>query len=96
MTVGGWELVDMKACDLPEKVASGFAEIMSTWEGADLTPVLYCGTQTVNGVNHMIICRENLVVQGTCEKLVKVIVHEDAADESKSNFSILTIDTICG
>ena len=58
---GAWELAEMQAAPLPEKVASAFSEITSALVGADYIPVLYCGEQVVHGTNHMIICEQKRV-----------------------------------
>ncbi len=76
MLTGGWTLAPMQACDLPQNVATGFTQVFGNLEGADYTPVLYCGTQVVNGTNHMIICRQNLVTLEKEEHLVKVVLNE--------------------
>lgn len=75
MLSGGWKLAPMEACDLPQNVATGFTQVFENGEGAHYTPVLYCGTQAVNGTNHMIICHQTLVTLDRDEHLVKVIIN---------------------
>lgn len=87
---GGWELVDnMPVAGLPEKVATAWAEVMNIC-GADYEPVLYVGAQIVNGTNHMILCRQNLVVEGGGSHLVKVVLNCSPSEK----WSVLSIETI--
>lgn len=72
---GGYELAPMTPCDLPEEVATGYAEVMNSLVGADRTPVLYVGKQVVAGINHMIICKQTIVAPDAPEHLVKVVIN---------------------
>lgn len=92
--VGAWNFDGLKACNLPEKVASGFSQVFEKLIGADYTPVLYCGTQVVHGVNHMIICKSKVVHPDAVTRLVKVILNEIPEDEIKSKWSIVSIEEI--
>lgn len=92
--VGAWNYDVLKACELPQKVASGFSEIFSNIVGADYTPVLYCGTQVVNGFNHMLICKSRICHPDAEDKLTKVILNELPEDEIKSQWSIVSIEEI--
>ncbi len=91
MLSGGWKLAPMDPCDLPQNVATGFTQLLGELEGANYTPVLYCGTQVVNGVNHMIICRQTLVTPTTDEHLVKVIINESP---NAGKWTLVLIDQI--
>ena len=75
--VGGWELVEMQSCPLPEKVATGFGEVTQSMLGARYVPVLYVGTQVVHGINHMLICKQTLAAQGAPEHLVKMVLNQN-------------------
>ncbi len=90
MLPGGWNLAPMSPCNLPENVATGFAQLFGNMEGAAYTPVLYCGTQVVNGINHMIICRQTLVTPTKDEHLVKVIINESP----NAGWTLVLIDQI--
>lgn len=92
--VGAFNFDVLKPCGLPEKVASGFTEVFSHLAGADYIPVLYCGTQTVHGVNHMIICKMKVCHPEAEEHLAKVILNEQPEDEIKSKWSIVSIERI--
>lgn len=92
--VGAWDFSTLKACNLPEKVATGFSEVFSHLYGADYTPVLYCGSQLVHGTNHMIICKMKICYPGATEKLAKVVINELPKTELESQWSIVTIEDI--
>lgn len=92
---GGWELANMQACGLPEKVASGFSEVTLAMVGARYIPVLYVGSQVVHGMNHMIICKQTLAVQGATEHLVKMVLNQNCDDGSLvGKWSVVTIEKI--
>ena len=92
---GGWKLAKMKACGLPEKVASGFTEVTHAMAGAKYVPVLYVGTQVVHGMNHMIICTQTLAVQGATEHLIKMVLNQNVDDGSiVGKWSVVSIEQI--
>ncbi len=97
MKVGGWELAPMKACDLPEVVATGFNAVVKGLVGAKYIPVLYCGSQVVNGTNHMIICEQTLATAEAEKHIVKLVLNA-SADPSKAaageGFTLVSIETI--
>ena len=76
-TLGGWNIDEMKSVNLPQKVASAFTEITSGLVGAEYMPVLYVGSQLVNGTNYCIIALQTLVTQETQKRLVKMVIHVD-------------------
>lgn len=92
--VGAWNFDVLKPCNLPEKVASGFSQVFGKLKGVDYIPVLYCGTQVVHGVNHMIICKSRIVYPDAVTRLVKVILNEIPEDEINSSWSIVSIEEI--
>ena len=94
MMAGAFNFDVLKPCSLPEKVATGYSEVFSHLLGADYTPVLYCGTQVVHGINHMIICKMRVCHPDATEKLAKVILNELPEDEIKGKWSIVSIEEI--
>lgn len=86
---GAWNFDVLKACELPQEVASGFTEVFSKFEGADYMPVLYCGTQVVHGLNHMIICKTRICHPDAVDRLTKVILNE-----VDGKWSIVSIEEI--
>ena len=75
-TLGGWNIDELKPCNLPQKAQSAFTEIMSRVVGADYTPVLYVGKQLVNGVNYCILAVQTLVTANSPKRLVRMVIHE--------------------
>lgn len=61
---GGWTITEdagkYPVCNLPETVASAFSQVTKDLRGARYEPLMYAATQVVNGINHMILCRETL------------------------------------
>ena len=88
--VGNWNILKMEPCNLPQKLATGFSEIMKDMVGANYEPVLYCATQIVSGTNHMLICKQTLVINPPRENVVKMIINESLGGE----FAILSIESI--
>lgn len=87
--IGGWNFDVLKACDLPEKVATGFTEVFSKLVGADYVPVLYCGTQVVHGMNHMLICKSKICHPDAVDRITKVVLNE-----VEDKWSIVSIEEI--
>lgn len=82
--------VDPVVGKLPQKVATGFSSAMSQIVGAQYEPLVYCGSQVVNGTNHMIICKQTIVTRNRDVHVVTVVLHETLDGE----FSILSIERI--
>lgn len=92
---GGWKLVEMRSCPLPEKVASGFTEVTQGMVGARYIPVLYVATQVVHGVNHMLICKQTVAAQGAPEHVVKMVLNQNLDDGSLvGKWSLLSVEQI--
>ena len=72
---GAWELAEMQAAPLPEKVASAFSEVTSSLIGAKYVPVLYCGQQIVHGSNHMIICEQTISAKDAPKHIVTMVIN---------------------
>ncbi len=92
---GGWN-VEVAVEKLPQKVATGFAQVFGEFAGAGYVPLVYCGSQVVNGTNYMIICEQTLVTNPPAKHVVKVVLHETLPGEDAimGEFSILSIETI--
>lgn len=91
IAAGSYELAAMTPCDLPEDVASGYAEVMGTLVGADRIPVLYVGKQVVAGINHMILCKQTIVAPDAPEHLVKVVIN---CAPTTGKWSLVSIEQI--
>ena len=80
--LGGWNIDEMKSCNLPQKAASAFTSITGGLVGADYQPVLYVGSQVVNGTNYCIIALQRLVTRNPETRLVKMISNVSSSGES--------------
>lgn len=82
---GGWsiteEALNCKACDLPQDVATAFSQVTANLQGAGYEPLLYAATQVVNGINHLILCRETLSDAERTVKLSTMILNIPAVGE---------------
>ena len=76
-TLGGWNLDDVKGCNLPQKAQSAFITATSDQTGADFEPIAYLGSQTVNGTNYRVLCKMRFVVPNSEVRIVKMIIHEE-------------------
>lgn len=95
LTVGGWVIEDLKACNLPQKIATGFVQVMEGFVGASYIPVSYCASQLVNGTNHLLICKQTLSTSPSIEHIVAMTLHQSLpTDGLVGTFSILSIVTI--
>ena len=90
MITGGWNYLEMDACKLPEEVASGWTQVFNGHLGVEFIPALYCGSQVVNGTNHMIIAKAKTVTNPPREYMAKVILYVDL----EGKFSLVSIDEI--
>ncbi len=76
MILGGWNLEEVKGCNLLQKVATDFTAVTSELVGADYEPIAYLGSQQVNGTNYRILCIQRTVVPNAEKKIVKMIINE--------------------
>lgn len=77
MIFGGWNLDDVKGCNLPQKVQSAFTAVTSELVGADYEPIAYLGSQQVNGMNYRVLCLQKLIVPNAEKRIAKMIIHEE-------------------
>ena len=56
--LGGYEIVNKPANELPQDLASAVGNINGGILGATYQPIWYVGHQLVNGTNHLLICKE--------------------------------------
>ena len=90
--LGGWDISELKPCNLPQKAASAFAGAMADLVGADYEPVLYVGSQAVNGTNYCILALQTLVTAVPKKRLVKLIIHESLhAEYTLHSVSVITL-----
>lgn len=77
MILGGWNLDEVKGCNLPQKVQTAFTAVTGELVGADYEPIAYLGSQQVNGMNYRILALQTLVVPTPEKRIVKMIIHEE-------------------
>lgn len=75
MILGGWNYDDVKATNLPQKVASAFTAVTGELVGADYMPVAYAGSQVVNGINYQIIALQMIASPNVVKRFVKMIIN---------------------
>ena len=85
--LGGWDISALKPCNLPQKAASAFANVLGGLTGAEYVPVLYVGSQLVHGTNHCIIALQTIIAATPEKRLVKLIINE-APDNTGSLVSV--------
>ena len=77
MTLGSWNLDEVKGTALPQKVQTDFTAVTSELVGADYEPIAYLGSQQVNGTNYRILALMRTITPKTEKKFVKMIIHEE-------------------
>lgn len=73
--LGSWDISEIKGCNLPQKAQSAFTAVTGELVGADYQPVLYVGSQLVNGTNYCILAIQTIITAQPEKRLVKVIVN---------------------
>lgn len=82
---GGWTItkdaLNCPVCSLPQDVATAFSQVTEHWVGAKYEPLLYAATQVVNGINHMIVCRETMSDADRTVKISTMVLNIPATGE---------------
>ena len=73
--VGGWNIDEMKSVNLPQKAQSAFTAVTGGLVGAEYLPVLYVGSQIVNGTNYCILAVQTIITGNPEKRLVKMIIN---------------------
>lgn len=95
--LGGWNIADVSPCNLPQRVASAFTGALDGYVGASYEPLLYVGSQVVNGMNYAVIAKETTPsAGGSYEHIALVVVNEKAGiiAEDEKKYSVVDIKTI--
>ncbi len=90
MNVGGWELEEFRGIKMPQKAQSAFSAVTSGLTGASYLPLIFCGTQVVNGTNYAFIALQTLILAEPRKRIVKLIVNESL----DGKYSIVNINSI--
>ena len=81
---GGWTIYEDpsgEAAELPQEVATAFYAAMEGLTGADYEPVLYMGSQVVNGSNYAVLCKQTLVTADPVTNLAMVYIYAPATGD---------------
>lgn len=78
LMLGSWK-VNIQVGKYPQKVASAISNI--TILGAEYTPIVYLGSQEVNGVNHAVLA-EQLVTTGKDSKNAVVMIFNEKPNDT--------------
>lgn len=77
--------------NLPEEVKTAFIGAFKNLLGAQIVPVMYLGSQVVNGINYLLLATSTPVVSNAQSSLVRVIINASPGGEK---YSIVSIDPI--
>ena len=95
--LGGWNINDISPCNLPQRVASAFTGALEGFLGASYEPLLYVGSQVVNGMNYAVIAKETTpTAGGSYEHIALIVVNEKAGiiADGEKKYSVVDITTI--
>ncbi len=88
--LSGWDISELKGCNLPQKAQSAFTAVMGGLVGADYQPVLYVGSQRVNGTNYCILALQTILTANPEKRLVKVVINVDL----KGNATLVSVSGV--
>jgi hypothetical protein len=71
---GGW--TPAPSYELPEGLKKFFSEVMGKMVGVGYEPLLYCGHQLVNGINHMVLCKTTTATNPPVIGVDVIIINE--------------------
>ena len=80
--LGSWN-VDIQVGALPQKLATAFGNLELV--GAEYSPIVYIGSQVVNGTNHAVLAEQLLTVGKDVKNIVLMIFNEKGNDVTLSN-----------
>lgn len=74
--LGGWNIDNLRGTPLPQKAQTAFTTFTQNLVGAEYTPLLFVGTQAVNGTNYCFIALQTIICSQPLKRLVKIILNE--------------------
>lgn len=79
-TFGGYEIINkpLSATSMPQELATAFPLVNAKLLGATYDPIWYVGRQLVNGINHMLICKEVRVTATQKPAIVAMVINVPA------------------
>ena len=75
--LGSWNIDEMRSCNLPQKVQSAFTSVTGSIVGAEYMPVLYVGSQVVNGMNYCVLAVQTIITANPEKRFVKMVINVD-------------------
>lgn len=89
---GGWNVAeDYTTTELPEEVQNAFDKAIAEFDGNDLVPMAYLGSQVVAGTNYALLCHSTLVTADPVSSIQVVTIYEDL-DGNCSITNVYTLD----
>lgn len=92
---GGIELTEFKgSVSLPQALATAYVEVVESLIGASYKPVLFLGTQLVNGTNYYLLAEQTIINAEGTRKLVEVVINIPAGSVGGKGASLVKIAPI--
>lgn len=92
---GGIELTEFKgSVSLPQVLASAYVECVESLIGASYKPVLFIGTQLVNGTNYYLLAEQTIMNAQNTRQLVEVVINVPAGSVDGKGASLVKIAPI--
>ena len=81
---------------MPQKVASGFSNVLNNMFGATYEFISYLGSKTIDkvGINHALLCKQTLTTKKDVTSLVLVILNEKENDVRGEFLTLVEIKTL--
>ena len=89
--LGGWDLVNVPADKLPQRLATAIVAVNMNLFGASYLPIRLVGTQVVNGMNYMVLCKQTLVTEHKTTNIVLAIINVPAGDITGKNATLVDV-----
>lgn len=95
---GQWKINDIPTIKLPEDAEKAFKAVVMSFPEMRSEPIVYCGSQLVNGKNYMIIYKYisqprmemNMRIQTS---IIKIIINEQSGDYNIVSSEVLVSGT---
>ena len=93
--MGGIELVEFKgSVALPEELATAYVACVESLVGCAYKPVLFVGTQVVNGLNYYLLAEQTIMNAQQTKQLVEVVINIPAGSVGGKGASLVKIAPI--
>ena len=93
--MGGIELVEFNnPVNLPEELATAYVACVESLIGCAYKPVLFVGTQVVNGINYYLLAEQTVMNAQQTKNLVEVVINIPAGSVGGKGASLVKIAPI--